>query len=271
MTSADPAAAGMPEENRGVLAALGDKNWRARQHAVERLASEDSPQLISQMVEIVRSTHRDLSRLNAAIQVLTRTAGDVIPSLLPLLASADADVRAYTALILGERGDPRAIPALLAALQDSDTNARVHAIEALGKLQAAEAVDALLGFMQPPEFELAFPAIDALMAIRDERAAYHLIPLLQNPLLKTTVIEALGVLGDEEAVIALLAMLADSAVPPAAVAKAILQIYDRQAQRYGSGAAIADLLRQADGPVSVAVFRTAIPVSPASDISALMR
>lgn len=269
MTAVEPEDAGASGRPDSLVDALGNPDWRARQVAIDRLARHDSPLLVSQLVEVVRREHRNLARLNAAIQVLTRIDLDVVPGLLPLLAHGDADVRAYVALALGDRGDVRAIPALIAALSDIDTNVRSHAIEALGKLQAAAAVDVLIQLVEELHFELAFPALDALAAIGDQRIAHRLLPLLQNPLLKNSAVEALGRLGDEEAVIPVLKLLSDSAVAPGTIASAVQQIHERYVSRYGSPV-IAELVQGSDVPASVAAFRAAIQTSSTAELLAII-
>jgi HEAT repeat protein len=258
MTVAEPENTGAPAILMPLLGALGDPSWRSRQAAIERLANEPSAYLVSHLVEIIRNDHRDLARLNAAIQVLTRTDADVVSSLLPLLASPDPNTRAYAALALGERGDANAISALVASLSDPDTNVRVHAIEALGKLRAGAAVNPLIQFVEQLDFDVAFPALDALAAIGDERIAPRLIPLLDNPLLKTAAIDALGALGNEESILYLLKQLSDASVPAGTIALAVKSIHDRQESRYGAGRAIAEIVRRSALPAGVSALPSSI-------------
>src|SRR6185436_3334371 len=115
---------------------------------------------------------------------------DVVPSLIRLLADPSAEVRSYSALALGERGDPSAIPGLLVALHDVDSNVQVQAIESLGKLRASAAVEVLAEYATSQDFVLAFPALDALASIGDSRIAHRLLPLMRNPLLTIAAIDA---------------------------------------------------------------------------------
>jgi HEAT repeat protein len=250
---------------------LGNANWRVRQVAVDQLLIESSPLLISKVVEMVRHDHRDMARLNAAIAVLARTDVDVLPQLLELLDDPQPDVRAYTALALGERGDTRAIGRLLGVLADSNPNVQVHAIEALGKLQAAAAVDAFMGFVESDDFALAFPAVEALIAIGDSRIAHRLLPLIEHPLLDGSAIEALGRLGDDQAVVPLLNLLDKNPGAPAGqIAAAIRQIHDRQAAQSGSGAAITELVARCASPTAVEALRWATVRANASEAIGLI-
>ena len=60
------------------------------------------------------------------------------------------------------------------------------------------------------DFFLAFPAIDALAALQDPRIAIRLVPLLNDDLVRISVIDALGRLGDDQTVAPLAELLATS-------------------------------------------------------------
>jgi HEAT repeat protein len=233
------------------LHSLGEGDWSVRQKAVRDLSSRAAGASIDQLLTILREQHRDLSRLNSAIQVLVRTPFNVVPALLELLAHPDSDVRTYTALTLGERGDASAAPGLIAALTDTDPNVRMHAVEALGRLRAAAAVDELMAIVESRDFELAFPALDALISIGDERIALRLLPLLREPLFKVLTVEALGCLGDEEVVRPLLDLLTDADVPPDSVIVAIHRIHERYQRRYGDETRIPETVRCLVGPSDI--------------------
>jgi len=234
-----------------LLVSLGESDWTVRQNAVRGLTAQAADDAIAKLLIVVREQHRDLARLNAALQVLVRTPADVSPELIRLLSHPDHEVRAYAALALGDRGDPTAIEALIAALADADANVRMNAVEALGKLRAGAAVDALIGFVDALDFELAFPAIDALGAIGDQRIAYRLLPLLRQPLYKVAAIQALAALGDEEVVQPLLDLLADPEVPPAEVATALVRMHRRYQRRHGDQHTIPEAVRALASPASV--------------------
>ncbi|MCP4658525.1 MAG: HEAT repeat domain-containing protein, partial [bacterium] len=192
---------------QALLGALGDESWRVRQAVVKGLAQRGGDKTSAALLRAIRHEHHSLNVLNSAIQALAASELDVLEPLMELLNAAEADLRTYAALTLGECGDPRAIPALLAALDDDDANARYHAIEALGKLRAHQAVDALLALAQERDFALSFPALDALAAIGDALVAPQIVPLLEDELLRTAAADALGKLGDELAVAPLAALL----------------------------------------------------------------
>ena len=103
--------------------------------------------------------------LNSALSALVGVQADVLPSLLPLMDSDDADVRTYTALALGLLGDPRAVGILVRGLSDEQSNVRFHAIEALGRIGSREAADPLAAVAESRDFDVAFAALDALARI----------------------------------------------------------------------------------------------------------
>ena len=242
-----------------VIEALGDPNWRVRRKSIEILADQVSDEVVEELVKVLRDKHRELPRLNAAIQTLARMEADVVPPLIRLLAGPSAEVRSYSALALGERGEASAIPALLVALHDVDSNVQVQAIESLGKLRASAAVDVLAEYAASQDFMLAFPALDALASIGDSRIAYRLLPLLRNPLLTIAAIDALGSLGDEEAVAELVAVLDQEDVPVAPVVSSLARIQRRQAKDGILVDSIPHLVRTAVNPSRRARLLSAIP------------
>ncbi|HUS15267.1 MAG TPA: HEAT repeat domain-containing protein [Chloroflexia bacterium] len=226
-----------------LAAALGDSNWRVRREAVAALAAQRGPEVTAVLVQILRDHHDDPSRLNGALQALAAQGLDPLPALLALMAAPEADLRTYTAQALGAQADPRATNALLGALDDPDVNVRYHAIEALGGQRARQAVPILGAIATAGDFFLAFPALDALARIGDPRGAAGLAPLLADPLLGEPAAAALGELGDEAAVPALVGALNAGTIPAAGAATALARLYDRYEQQYHGGAQIADRAR----------------------------
>ncbi len=147
-----------------------------------------------------RDGHRNFSLLSSALQLLSLTGVDVTEALVSLMGHDDADLRIQAALALGTQRRPEAIEALIAAFDDPDVNVRFHAIEAVGKQAHPEAIDRLAEIAVSGDFFLAFPAIEALVRIGDPLVAPRLSPLLSDPMLAGVVAEALGRIGDEDAV-----------------------------------------------------------------------
>lgn len=229
------------ESAEPLMGVLGDESWRVRKTAVDGLRRHGGEQMVKTLLQALREQHRNLSVLNSALQVLALSGVDATAPLIECLSDPDVDLRIYSAHALGDQHDPRATAALIGALEDPDPNVRYHSIEALGKLRAAEAVDALIGMVESGDFYQAFPALDTLTRIGDSRIAPRLVPLLEDEMLRVPAAEALGQLGDEEAVWPLVALMNKPGAPVQVVVRALSAIYDRYEKLYGEGAYIADL------------------------------
>lgn len=236
-----------PEALGSLTRALGAPEWRTRQGAVRGLADHGST-IVETLVRTLREQHRDFSVLSSILDLLKMADIDVIEPLMGCLTSDDPDLRVQAALILGERGDRRAIPALVLALDDPDVNVQFHAIEALGLLHAGDAVERLTGIAERRDFFLAFPAIQALARLGDSSVAPRLVPLLSDELLRATVAETLGGLGDELVALPLVQLLNQPDAPTEVVADALAGLYERYEDRYGAGEQIASVARRTISP-----------------------
>ena len=198
-----------PADGIGPLGvAMGDEDWRVRRAAVKALAARRDEALVDGVIAALRDGHRDFSVLSSALQLLTLTGVDSTKALVRLMDDADADLRIQAALALGSQRHPEATGALLRALDDTDPNVRFHAIESLGKLASPVAIDKLAAIAESRDFYLAFPAIEALVRINDPLIAPRIAPLLGDPMLSAAAAEALGHIGDEDAIAPLVDALA---------------------------------------------------------------
>ena len=238
-------AAMNPVEGLGPLpSAMADEDWRVRRSAVSALAGRHDPGLTEALVSALREGHRNLSVLSSALQLLSETGADLTTPLIDLLKHPDADLRIQAALALGTQARPETVDALLAALDDDDVNVRFHAIEALGKLSPPAAVEPLAAIAESNDFFLAFPALEALARIRDAAVAPRLVPLLHVELVCDQAAEALGQVGDEDAVAPLVAALDRPQVSPASVVNALTTLHNRYCEMFsGGGAHIEELVR----------------------------
>jgi HEAT repeat protein len=235
MRAIERLAALNPVDGLGPLpSALGDEDWQVRRSAVAALAGRRDPGLVEALVTALRDGHRNFSVLSSALQLLTITGADVTSALVDLLQHPDADLRIQAALALGAQARPDAVEALLAALDDEDANVRFHAIEALGKLAPPAAVERLAALAESHDFFLAFPALDALARINDAAVAPRLVPLLQDELVGDQAAEALGQIGDEDAVAPLCAALDRAHSSASSIADALTAIQRRYAEMFGA-------------------------------------
>ncbi|MGH9140982.1 MAG: HEAT repeat domain-containing protein, partial [Vicinamibacterales bacterium] len=238
-------AAMSPVEGLGPLpAAMADEDWQVRRSAVQALAAGRRAGLVEALVSALREGHRNFSVLSSALQLLAMTGVDLTTSLTDLLRHPDADLRMQAALALGNQTGLGAVDALLGALDDEDVNVRFHAIEAIGKLRPAAAVDRLAAIAESHDFFLAFPALEALSRIDDAAVAPRLLPLLGDELVGDQAAEALGQIGDEDAVAPLVATLDQPHSSAASVVDALVALHRRYAEMFSGGAAhIEELVR----------------------------
>ena len=240
-----------PTEGVGPLgAAMADEDWRVRRAAVKALAARRDEMLVDGVITALREGHRDFSLLSSALQLLTLTGVDSTKALVRLMDDADADLRVQAALALGSQRHPAAVDALLRALDDADANVRFHAIESIGRLASPLAIEKLAAIAETRDFYLAFPALEALVRINDPMIAPRIAPLVGDPLLGSAAAEALGQIGDEDAVAPLVGALSQPATSVCAVVEALARIEHRYESSASNGEEIKELVRQrlsADG------------------------
>jgi HEAT repeat protein len=234
-----------------LIRALDDTSWRVRQEAVKGLVRHGGPESVGAVLRALHDQHQNLGVLNGAIQILAQAGVDTLEELTAFLTDPDPGLRTCAALTLGTQNNPRAVPALIRAVDDSDANVRFHAIEALGRLRASEAVDVLAAVAESRDFALAFPALEALAAIGDGRAGYRLLPLLEDELLQSAVLEVLGQVGGAEVVAPLANLVNAAASPVGSVAQALARLHGRYETSYRQGDLIVGLARQGIAPAGV--------------------
>ncbi|NVO00513.1 MAG: HEAT repeat domain-containing protein [Geobacteraceae bacterium] len=135
---------------------------------------------------------------NGAMDTLVAFGKKSLPYLIKLLLDRDEEVRNFVCVILGDIGNREAVGHLIKALADSDPNVSHSAAEALGKIGDRSALFPLIELLKG-EFWVQYSAIAAIGAMKDYRAVPHLLDLLDNEMLASVVIEALGQIGDPRA------------------------------------------------------------------------
>jgi len=250
---------------------LESDDWRVRQAAVQRLASDADRSFVEALVASLRERHRDFNLLSSVLKLLGSSNVDATGMLVDLLREPDADLRIQAALALGDQHDPAAIPALREALADPEVNVQFQIIESLGRLRADGALDDLLGIVESNDFFLAFAALDAVAAINDPRAAARLVPLLESETLRVPVAETLGTLGDERAVSPLVRALDGAAAGAASIAAALIRIHDRFEREFQDGARIVDRVREHATVASQRSLVQAVSVAGRNELGPLVR
>ena len=137
-----------------------------------------------------------------------------LPSLVARLSSPDSEVRLSAATELGRIGEPapEAVAALVKALDDADDKVRVQAAISLGWMQAKDSVPALIAKAhQNDDLPLKRRAVQALGQIGDDRAVPAVMDALgsRDRYTVENAILALGWLKAKEAVPRLVEIMSD--------------------------------------------------------------
>jgi len=191
-----------------LLEAVGDASIRIRNAALHSICSFPLELVFPRLEDFLRDQERAHLR-TAAMEAFPRYGKEATPWLLRLLKDGDEEVRMFSATILGDIRDPAAVDDLIDALNDTDDNVRHASAEGLGKIGDARAVHPLIDCLHQ-DFWIQYPAIIALGRIGDPSAIEHLLPLLDDEMLRQAVIESLGQIGDVAAIPALTGALSRS-------------------------------------------------------------
>ena len=170
---------------------------------------------------LVKATrHREPFWRQAACRALnTFHQGESIAALIEALKDNASDVRAAAALSLGELGAKQAVDSLITTLNDPVMSPRLHTAYALGKIADPRAISALITALCDEEH---FPWLGNSAVPLKNIPAYALVQIgsaavealtntLQNPSLgvRISVVGALGLIRDRNAVDALITALGD--------------------------------------------------------------
>jgi HEAT repeat protein len=93
------------------------------------------------------------------------------PELVAALDDADAGVRSWAGLVLGEVGDPKTVPALMAVAGDAkkDAGLRCNAVASLGRMKAAAATDQMRKLLADESEAVRVQAAIALYRLTGEK------------------------------------------------------------------------------------------------------
>lgn len=153
----------------------------------------------------------------AAVEALGRVGDEkTVEVLIEKLEDRDPAFRLHIVRALARLGDERAVPPLVKRLDDKVLEVRIAAASALGALESRNAVDPLLKKLEETpkkdsSVELQKQIIVALGKIGDNKALDAILSILDSPYpdIRKHAAEALGNLGDERAVPSLVEKLAD--------------------------------------------------------------
>ena len=196
------------------------------QEAVDRaLRKIGGPEVVEAVIPILRS--EDTPSRNLAMDLLRHLGACDIKSLAALLVGEDPDVRIFAADILGSVDSGLAVaPLCHALLQDPEVNVRYQAAVSLGTLNRPEAVPCLNNALKDEEW-VQFSAIEALTKLKAESSIGPMIAAFEraSDLIASTIVDALGEMGNIKAVPLLLKRLPNAPTPLAnKIVRAIINI-----------------------------------------------
>ena len=189
--------------NAALVLALEDESkgvQDAAMHALIEIGDKDVARTVAGLI-----VNENIATRNLAAKVLIAIGAQAIQFLIPYLRDTSKDNRKFAVDILGRIGTEESLSQLLPLLKDSDTNVRHATIEALGLIGSEKATLALCdAFLLDPSARGC--TADALGKIGDARALGFLTNSLSaglkgtadDPLTLSTLIEALGKIGNRE-------------------------------------------------------------------------
>ncbi len=184
------------------------------QEAVDRsLRKIGGPEVVHAVIPMLRSD--DAPARNLSMDLLRALGSTDLEALYQLLRDDDPDVRIFASDILGSVGSVLAVPPLCRALlHDPEVNVRYQAAVSLGSLAFPEAAPSLNKALEDEEW-VQFSVIEALTKIRDESSVGAMFKALGNAsdLVASTIVDALGEMGNIKAVPLLLKRLQSSPTP----------------------------------------------------------
>lgn len=194
-----------------LLKSLQTERGNMRYLCVEALGRLGDAQATEPLIQLLGED--DENMVYVVAEALGRIGNrKAVRPLMGLAGTADKDLRYIVAKSLGAIGSTEATPLLLQLLRDDDREVRLQAIHALGELEDPDGAGALLDFLDEDEDpEIALAAVRSLGRIRARVAVRPLLGLLKTMReeLAVEVIHALGRIGAVEAVMPIVTRLQD--------------------------------------------------------------
>lgn len=189
------------EEAVPLLIEHAESNNAGVQEAVDQaLRKIRGPNTVRRLLPLLFSENSTVR--NLSMDILREIGNDDLEALTDLLNNDDADLRIFTADILGSSKSAFVVPALCESLlRDKEVNVRYQAAVSLGELAFPQAAECLNRAMQDEEW-VQFAVIEALAKIRAESSVDALVKALDSAsdLVASMIVDALGEIGNFKAV-----------------------------------------------------------------------
>jgi serine/threonine-protein kinase len=190
-----------------IVGMLRDPEIEVQNKAVDVVVKANHPETIKYLVDVLKDENEYARR--AAVEVLNVVGtSKSVKYLLEVIADSDWWVRTRAADALGKIGGPRVVDAVLALIKDDNQDIRRAAIEILNQTKDERAVAQLIDATRDADWWVSERAVDALAEIGSSKALPRFIDMLQGEAKSLpTVIRAIGKIGDQKSLEALLPML----------------------------------------------------------------
>ncbi len=190
-----------------VVGMLRDPEIEVQNKAVDVVVKANHPETVKYLVDVLKDENEYARR--AAVEVLNVVGtSKSVKYLLEVIADSDWWVRTRAADALGKIGGPKVVDAVLTLIKDENQDIRRAAIEILNQTKDERAVAQLIEATRDPDWWVSERAVDALAEIGSSKALPRFIDMLQGEAKSLpTVIRAIGKIGDQRSLEALLPML----------------------------------------------------------------
>lgn len=188
-----------------ILNTLKCADWWQRRNLIGGLIAHHED-LYIQVIEEWLKNGDDAHLRNVSMEIFRHLGPRSLPSLIRLLKDEDADVRVFSANVLGDIGNEGVLDALMNALKDREVNVRAAAAEALGKIGEVRAVEALAALIGDISW-VTMAAIEAIGEIGGTDAMSVLHGCLENEQYRGIACEAIEKTGGASSVYYLLPYL----------------------------------------------------------------
>jgi HEAT repeat protein/tRNA A-37 threonylcarbamoyl transferase component Bud32 len=190
-----------------IVGMLRDPEIEVQNKAVDVVVKANHPETVKYLVDVLKDENEYARR--AAVEVLNVVGtSKSVKYLLEVIADSDWWVRTRAADALGKIGGPRVVDAVLTLIKDENQDIRRAAIEILNQTKDERAVAQLIEATRDPDWWVSERAVDALAEIGSSKALPRFIDMLQGEAKSLpTVIRAIGKIGDQKSLEALMPML----------------------------------------------------------------
>ncbi|HPP88294.1 MAG TPA: HEAT repeat domain-containing protein, partial [bacterium] len=201
----------MSEREEDILIeSLNSADEETRRQAIELLGELRLKKAVPKIAELVNSENWRIRK--SIVEAYKKIDDDsCLPLLQKLIKDSNVEVHSTAIDAMVYYGD-RAIPYLLPLLKDDDEDARILSANVLGFMRSAKGVKSLIERLKVEDsMNVRYAIIEALGYIGNEEAIDYLLELLEKEdmYLKIVIIEALGKIGSLRACVVIMSLLED--------------------------------------------------------------